>query len=895
MSLVSHDNGKHNAERRSDQAIEACEEFLKWLFGDDWQDVSLTAAVTGGCGWFGGAWDETRAKIESNPDQDLYYSIGCFPPGNVTPRHKTRVQSVAGLVLDDVGTKGAGDLLDELNSWDAVGAKIETSEGNFHWVMKYQQRLKSERELALHVLSVNALAELGVADRLSDVTRYMRLPAGVNSKPGRGGFRVRVTSFQPDFRCSQRVLVAEICERLGNAGLAGEIDHVGNQACMLNGVDGWPQDLFDRVADFLKQETSTSGAELAGNGTGQANVSGGSYGLFADLSDPDPWLTLQIKLAEKLGWPAPEDGSGFGTVDCRCPFANEHSSDELIRYLGNGHWKCHHSSCTGAGRTVGDYKSKLLELWDEVKEPDDPSGRLVVTQRTFERAGAASGLPSIVGGAIAENDNHLELNKALADLSNLVVSGINKDDEPGQGNAPGGLLDRYVLVSQGQRGQPGWWDTRGQVLLSGSQLEAQKDVLEVYPAGKTGQKAARHQMANTEGIRVVSALGHEPGVSGEYVCPQTGLTKISMWSGPSVEPLAETPEMFLEHMDWLVGLQGTPQRDELENFMAWMVQNPKEKAARTVVMVGAQGVGKDLLVDMMGVCLGAQNVAHISAKDLIGDYNAWRQARLVCLPEVDAGARYSVVNALKSLSGSGGGWVTINDKFKPIYRARDVAHYWMTTNELSSLPIDLDGRRDLVVQCPDQAHPDGEAYYNRVFPSLTGQAGVSGSGADPDEARRVLWYLREKIDLSGYNPSKPAPMTAAKKAMSRASHSDSVQELIEALEELGFSEEGLSGVVNPAEALVGSRAVASALEVRARIKNPQGKARAFSRAMEALGWVQIGSQVRDTDGRVNRVWVLKTNRMTPLLHPQHAQERQAAMAHSAAILVGKPQNLSLIK
>jgi hypothetical protein len=303
------------------------------------------------------------------------------------------------------------------------------------------------------------------------------------------------------------------------------------------------------------------------------------------------------------------------------------------------------------------------------------------------------------------------------------------------------------------------------------------------------------------------------------------------------------PTVFLEHLDYLVGPAGTYERDELERHMAWVVRNPTKKAARTVILLGGEGVGKDLVVDCFSEVLGRHNVDHVGADQLVGTFNGWQTKRLVVLSELDAGQRYSVANVLKRLTASGSGYATINEKYQRPYMARDVAQFWMTANEMDSLPISENSRRDLVIRCPDMPHKDGEAYYQRVAPALK---------YDAAEIGRVMWYLQSQVSLAGYDPDKPVGQSEIKTILSRASHSDGVLEFIEGLEALGISADGLEGVTDPTKALIPSTVIRKGLEHRAGIKHAAGRSRALGKAMTAMGWVRTGKRVRDNHG--DRVW-----------------------------------------
>ena len=95
-------------------------------------------------------------------------------------------------MLDDVGTKvKALTVLSELGSPTAI---VETSSGNFQFVY----RLSSEIPVADWGSFFAAIERLvGTPLEGKDAVHLFRLPMGVNTKPGRGGFRPVLTKLEP--------------------------------------------------------------------------------------------------------------------------------------------------------------------------------------------------------------------------------------------------------------------------------------------------------------------------------------------------------------------------------------------------------------------------------------------------------------------------------------------------------------------------------------------------------------------------------------------------------------------------------------------------------------------------------------------------------------------------
>lgn len=125
----------------------------------------------------------TRDYSRLDGTRDCYWSVASFPNDGSTKRVLTRALDVRALVVDDVGTKvPAHEISLALGGPTAV---VETSAGNFQWTY----RLATPVPVDLWA-EVFAEFERRVGMKLEgkDGVHLFRLPLGVNTKPGRGGF-----------------------------------------------------------------------------------------------------------------------------------------------------------------------------------------------------------------------------------------------------------------------------------------------------------------------------------------------------------------------------------------------------------------------------------------------------------------------------------------------------------------------------------------------------------------------------------------------------------------------------------------------------------------------------------------------------------------------------------
>ena len=849
--------------------------FLDWLFGRDNLDRVYACTVNElNKGWFDGDWSKARRRLISGVGEDgsaawlqAYYSIGVFPEDRSRRRLKSQVTGVVAAVLDDVGTKAdplnVADI--EANQW--VGAKIETSPGNEQWVIKYKASgagavgVTGERALQLHVLTMNTLASLDLTDKVSDIARYVRLPAGRNLKKDekKHGFEVKLLGqLDEEAGAYQLELASFVLRTIGHEELGETCEW---QAGIVGSdVDAVPDDLWNQIVEILRVQGATTEKELRrGAGTDE---------FTANVREPDEWLRLIMELGERLDWRPPEQMME-GVVDFRCPFAENHSDVDLdgARYLGGGYFKCHHNSCKE--RTFWDFRDEIEHLWNtKARREGEPEAAVMRARYMFE-------------GALEWTDEQLEA-LGLGDVRRIAdapAAPVDEDDIER-------LLSRYWFVKKGgQRGGPAWWDSQERCVIGKEDIEAERDVIDVFGlAGRrpaTPWKALRQHEACQEFLGYVSIQGAPVDTVDEE-----GNRCINIWKNTKVVPKAGKPTKYLEFMDWFLGVPGTLERDEIDKYLAWILQNPGKKAPRIVVFIGGEGTGKDLWMRMLGQLVNPVNVAEVSLKGLNKDFNEWQQKRIVYINEAEGKGRYDLMAKLKSVSG-GGAWITVNKKNEPVVRVRDCSLYFLTTNDYGALPVKQGSRRELVIDCPAAKHEDDQAFYGPLFDAMAEEG---------TELGQIMRHYLE-MDLTGYAPYSDAPATSAKLRMAHEGHSQDVQEILDALADAGFNEKGISSLQG--DAFVSFWAVAQRVNSAGKGSRDGKPAhnKSIGEALKTIGWMKTGMRpqvVRDGAKRQVFVWCPKhLDRVVKAAKDDIARQKILnAMAHADSRVTGNPIDAS---
>ena len=207
-------------------------------------------------------------------------------------------------------------------------------------------------------------------------------------------------------------------------------------------------------------------------------------------------------------------------------------------------------------------------------------------------------------------------------------------------------------------------------------------------------------------------------------------------------------------------------REELLDWLAWLVQRPDQKLMFAPLLIGPHGTGKSWLADLMYVILGPWNVSTPRKKSIVRDFNGWlARVLLVSIHELKGSA--NLAEDLKEYITQD--MVEINLKGIEAFRIENFANFLCISNHDDAIPIEPGERRYLVIRCasvPRYALPKacGEKpftptsasndYYKRLWDG-------KGTAENPgDEARRVYsWLLARDIKLDGKGT---APETEAR-------------------------------------------------------------------------------------------------------------------------------------
>jgi hypothetical protein len=798
-------------------------EFLETMFGGDTAGVWTCSYGEGRESWAGRAY---RGSGQGFPtDQNHYFVIGRMVP-DATRRSKDNVSEVCVFFVDDVG-KGAGSKADE-RQWQTLfgfgfpepTAVVETSPGNFTYLWALSQPVPVGQDADPDDIRVRALERLftevhtrGLGDKLDDPSRYMRMPFGVNTKDK---YRLDADgTFDPTLPAPEVRLVEWRPE--------AKMDVL--QAVSVIAGSDW-------------QNTAPVG--LAGNGAGGGTStslvsSSAPLRRTADLNNPDAYMALWAACGKPMEQVRP------GVVETECPFHHNHTTraDTGCALVGDERIKCSHAHC--ADKNIDDHHRRMREVYDGMMtvglltDPDLPATATEFIQQFRLKR---SGLLDDVGQALEDAEAMAARQRAAAEAEEQEAQAA--EDE---------VFERFVSLEMSGM----FYDTDDRInnVVLDPALRRVPAVKRAFGYAE-GRNNAVVKMHNDPRLKEVATVAYVPG-AGKFVDVDNGagvmISAVNRWRGPNLPdvPVGDRPEAWLELLRYVI--PDASARRQFVLWCAWAVQNPTKAMTVMPVLIGAQGIGKNQLIEVFLRIMGRHNVAEVAAADLDKDFNAFAEQKVLLFDEIKMTSpqQYTRLKGLLTAPR-----VTINRKYAQEYQITPCYVAIATTNDLDAIRyIDHDDRRIMAYLSPQRpmadklgtpTTPGTQRFFTRLVPVLE-------SG---EEAARLRNYLLAvNLTRHPFNPHV-APndkhMGDTKEQMRIASQSVAGQTI--------------TGMLQPGGSLHGRKLLLLS-EVRGMLAGREADRvtdRQVRDALRQAGWVDAGRRGANMTSRGGddyrvRVWI----------------------------------------
>jgi hypothetical protein len=217
--------------------------------------------------------------------------------------------------------------------------------------------------------------------------------------------------------------------------------------------------------------------------------------------------------------------------------------------------------------------------------------------------------------------------------------------------------------------------------------------------------------------------------------------------------------------------------DHIIGWLAHRVQRPEEKINHALVLGGAQGIGKDTILEPVKHAVGPWNFAEINPAHLLAQFNPFTRSVVLRISEArDLGDidRFKFYDHLKTYTAAPPDVLSCNEKFLPAFPVFNLCGVIITTNYKSGgIYLPADDRRHYVAWSNLTRADFPEGYWEKLY----GWYRSGGIG-------HVSAFLRT-ADISSFDPKAPPRQTEAFWQIVDSSRAPEDSELADAIEKLG--------------------------------------------------------------------------------------------------------------
>jgi Family of unknown function (DUF5906) len=229
---------------------------------------------------------------------------------------------------------------------------------------------------------------------------------------------------------------------------------------------------------------------------------------------------------------------------------------------------------------------------------------------------------------------------------------------------------------------------------------------------------------------------------------------------------------------WVKHVRRIYGRDALHiiRYLAHRVQRPHQKINHGLILGGAQGVGKDTMIEPVKRAVGPWNVQEISPQQILGRFNGFVKTVILRVSEArDLGDlnRFTFYEHTKIYLAAPPDVIRCDEKNLREHSVFNVMGVILTSNRKDSFYLPTDDRRHYVAWTDATQGDFTEEYWQDLW-------GWYDAGGD----RHVAAYLAA-LDLAGFNPKAPPRKTDAFWEIVEMNRAPENSELDDILDELG--------------------------------------------------------------------------------------------------------------
>jgi len=315
---------------------------------------------------------------------------------------------------------------------------------------------------------------------------------------------------------------------------------------------------------------------------------------------------------------------------------------------------------------------------------------------------------------------------------------------------------------------------------------------ELWPAASVNARAPWPQGADGEPVKSATWVDrHRPveqmtWAPGEPLLIEHRLVSNGGWierPGCSTFNLYRPPEVklgdpqgaatWIDHVNRVYGLYA----DHIIDWLAHRVQRPGEKINHALVLGGAQGIGKDTILEPVKYAVGPWNFCEVSPGQVLGRFNGFIKSVILRVSEArDLGDvdRYAFYDHMKVYTAAPPDVLRCDEKNLREYAVLNVCGVIITTNhKADGVYLPADDRRHYVAWSDLTKEDFSPEYWQGLYRWYE-------QGGKEDVAAFLV-----KRDISTFDPKAPPPKSEAFYAIANANRAPEDAELADLLDSLG--------------------------------------------------------------------------------------------------------------
>jgi hypothetical protein len=296
---------------------------------------------------------------------------------------------------------------------------------------------------------------------------------------------------------------------------------------------------------------------------------------------------------------------------------------------------------------------------------------------------------------------------------------------------------------------------------------------------------------------------------------------------------------WVNHIDMIYG-------DSAEHIITWLahrVQKPAEKINHALVLGGAQGIGKDTILEPIKYAVGPWNFTEVSPMQVLGRFNGFVKSVILRVSEArDLGDvdRFAFYDHMKVYTAAPPDVLRCDEKNLREHDVLNVCGVVITSNHKSDgIYLPPDDRRHYVAWSSltkDDFAPD---YWRTLY-------GWYANGGTANVAAYLM-----ALDISRFDPKAPPPKTDAFYEIVNANRSPEAAELADVIDACGWP---------PAvtlDTIIGIAATVQRHDLADFLKDRKNR-RAIPHRLEDAGYVPV----RNPDDKRDGQWRIDGKRQT---------------------------------